>query len=49
LIQDFQAFVVSDGLGTWGASGLYLPSVVIVMSIFAIGFSYAARKRGWLT
>jgi hypothetical protein len=49
LIQDFQAFVLSDGLGTWGASGLYLPSVVIVMSIFAIGFSYAARKRGWLT
>lgn len=49
LVQDFEAFVLSDGLSVWGSSALYLPSLVLIIGIFAIGYSFAARKKGWLT
>ena len=49
LLQDFEAFVLSDGLDVWGSSALYLPSLVLVIGIFAIGYSFAASKKGWLT
>lgn len=48
LVQDFEAFVLSDGLAIWGSSALALPSIVIVICIFAIFYSRSASARGWL-
>ena len=49
LIQDFDAFVLSDAIGVWGSSALTLPAVVIVICIFEIWYTRLAKTRGWLT
>lgn len=48
LVQDFEAFVLSDGLGVWGSRALVLPSVVIVIGVFAIIYSRNAQTKGWI-
>ncbi len=49
LIQDFDAFVLSDAIGVWGSSALTLPVVVIVICIFEIWYTRSAKAKGWLT
>ena len=49
LIQDFDAFVLSDAIGVWGSSALTLPVVVIVICIFEIWYTRLARAKAWLT
>ena len=49
LIQDFDAFVLSDAIGVWGSSALTLPAVVIVICIFEIWYTRLAKAKGWLT
>ncbi len=48
LVQDFEAFILSDGLAVWGSSALILPSVVAIVCVFAIIYSRGTRARGWL-
>jgi hypothetical protein len=45
LLQDLNAFVLMDGLGVWGLSGLYLPAVVIVICIAEIWYSRSVANR----
>jgi hypothetical protein len=49
LIQDFEAFVLSDAIGVWGSSALTLPVVVIVICIFEIWYTRSAKAKAWLT
>jgi hypothetical protein len=49
LIQDFDAFVLSDAISVWGSSALPLPIIVIVICIFEIWYSRSAKAKGWLT
>ena len=49
LIQDFEAFVLSDAIGVWGTGALTLPAVVIVICIFEIWYTRSAKAKGWLT
>lgn len=49
LIQDFDAFILSDAIGVWGTSALTLPAVVIVICIFEIWYTRTARAKAWLT
>jgi len=46
LVQDLDAFLLSDGIGVWGTSGLYLPITVIVVCIAEIWYSRKARADG---
>ncbi len=48
LVQDFEAFILSDGLAVWGSGALVLPSVVIIICVFAIVYSRNAKAKGWL-
>ncbi len=49
LIQDFEAFVLSDAIGVWGTSALTLPAVVIVICVFEIWYTRSAKAKAWLT
>jgi hypothetical protein len=49
LIQDFDAFILSDVIGAWGTSALYLPGAVIIICVFEIYYSRSAKAKGWLT
>lgn len=49
IVQDFNAFVLSDWKAVWGNSALYLPSVVIVMCIVEIWYTRSAKAKGWLS
>ena len=49
LVQDFNAFVLSDWKTVWGNSALYLPAVVIVMCIVEIWYTRSAKTKGWLS
>ena len=49
LVQDFNAFKLSDWRGVWGTSALYLPTVVIVICLFEIWYSRSAKAKGWLS
>jgi len=49
LIQDFDAFVLSDAIGVWGTNALTLPLVVIVICVFEIWYTRSASAKGWLT
>jgi len=48
LVQDFNAFILSDWQSVWGNSALYLPSIVIVICIFEIWYSRSSKAKGWL-
>lgn len=39
LLQDLNAFVLTDAIEVWGTSGLYLPAVVIVICVTEIWYS----------
>jgi hypothetical protein len=39
LLQDLNAFVLTDAVAVWGTSGLYLPAVVIVICVIEIWYS----------
>ena len=45
LLQDLNAFVLSNGLEVWGMSGLYLPVIVIVMCLAEIWYSHSIANR----
>ncbi len=45
LLQDLNAFVLTDGIGVWGMSGLYLPAVVIVIGVTEIWYSRSVADR----
>ncbi len=49
LIQDLNAFVLSDWQNVWGNSALYLPSIVFLICIFEIWYCRSARARGWMS
>ena len=49
LVQDFNAFILSDWRAVWGNSALFLPSVVFVMCIFEIWYSRSAKTKSWLS
>lgn len=45
LVQDFNAFILGDGVAVWGISALYLPSVVIVICVWEIWYSSSVANR----
>ena len=49
LIQDFDAFVLSDAIGVLGSSALPLPVIVIVICVFEIWYTRSAKAKAWLT
>ncbi len=49
LVQDLNSFVLSDGLGVWGTSALYLPTLVLLICIIEIWYSQSAKAKGWLS
>lgn len=49
VLQDLNSFVLSDGLGVWGPSALYLPALVLVIAVVEIWYARSAKVRGWLT
>jgi hypothetical protein len=49
LVQDLNSFVISDGLGVWGTSALYLPILVIVIGLVEIWYSRSAKAKDWLS
>lgn len=49
IVQDFNAFILSDWQTVWGDSALYLPTVVFIICIFEIWYTRSAKAKGWLT
>ncbi len=45
LVQDFDAFVLSDVIEVWGTSASYLPTVVIIICAAEIWYSYSVANR----
>jgi len=45
LLQDLNAFVLTNAIEVWGTSGLYLPAVVIVICIAEIWYSSSVANR----
>ena len=48
LIQNFEAFVLSDVTAVWGTSAFTLPAIVILICVFEIWSSRSATTQGWL-
>lgn len=49
IVQDFNAFILSDWQAVWGNSALYLPTVVFIICIFEIWYTRSSKAKGWLT
>ncbi len=49
LVQDLDAIILRDAIEAWGPSGLALPIVVIVICVFEIWYTRAAKAKGWLS
>lgn len=45
LVQDFDAFVLSDVIAVWGTNALYLPTVVIIICVAEIWYSHSIANR----
>ena len=48
LVQDFNAFVLANGLEVWGSNGIILPAVVVVIGVALVMYSRTAKEKGWL-
>jgi hypothetical protein len=49
IAQDVYSFVLARGLQVWGASGVVLPSIVIVIGIALLWYSRQVTAKRWLT
>lgn len=49
LVQDLDAFVMRDAIEAWGPSGVTLPIIVILICLFEIWYSRAAKNKGLLS
>lgn len=49
IVQDFNAFILSDWQTVWGNSALYLPTVVFIICIFEIWYTWSSKAKGWLS
>ena len=49
LLHDLDGFVLRNGLEVWGANGLVIPSIIVVICIFEIVYSRHARAKDWLS
>jgi hypothetical protein len=49
IVQDFNAFILSDWQAVWGNSAVYLPTVVFIICIFEIWYTRSSKAKGWLT
>lgn len=49
LVQMFHSFFLSDALEVYGASGMVMPILVLVIAVWLVGFSRSAAAKGWLT
>jgi len=45
LLQDLNAFVLTNAIEVWGSSALYLPAVVIVICVTEIWYSRSVANR----
>ena len=45
LLQDLNAFVLSNAIEVWGVSGLYLPALVIAICVAEIAYSRSVANR----
>lgn len=48
LVQMFHSFFLSDALQVYGASGMVMPILVLVIAVWLVGFSRSAAAKGWL-
>ncbi len=48
VVQNFNAFLLANGLDVWGSSGIALPAVVIVVAVALLIYSRGAKDKGWL-
>lgn len=48
VVQQFNAFVLANGLEVWGTQGIYLPAVVLIVGIALLWYSRGARVKGWI-
>jgi len=49
IVQDVDAFVLSNALEVFGTNGLILPAIVLIIAVLLIGYSRGAKRKGWLT
>jgi len=49
LVQMFHSFFLSDALQVYGASGMVMPILVLVIAVWLVGFSRSAAAKGWLS
>ncbi len=49
VVQDFNAFVLSDWQTVWGNSALFLPSVVFIICVVEIWYTRSSKAKGWLS
>jgi len=48
ILQNLDAFVLRDGLEVWGASGVYMPAVIILIGVVEIWYTRRSKASGWL-
>ena len=48
IVQNLHAFVIADGLQAWGATGLIMPAVVVVIAVALLLYSRVAKAKNWL-
>ncbi|PLX55151.1 MAG: hypothetical protein C0629_13985 [Chromatiales bacterium] len=49
LVQMFHSLFLSDALEVYGASGMVMPILILVIAVWLVGFSRSAAAKGWLT
>ena len=47
-LQNFHAFIISKALDVFGAAGLIMPIVVMVVAVYLLLISIQGRQKGWL-
>ena len=48
ILQNLDAFVLRNGLEVWGASGVYMPTVIILIGVVEIWYTRRSKASGWL-
>ncbi len=48
LVQMFYWLVLTSSLAVYGAGGIVMPALVIVIAVFLVWYSMSAKGKGWL-
>jgi hypothetical protein len=48
LVQDFHGYALADGMAAFGAGGVVLTALILVITVYLVWYAKQASNKGWI-